>query len=220
MSEFVLGDSLPNIATKEYDYFFTSPPCYEDLEVFGVTTKEPESYKTKFLDLFVPNINSKNGTVTFSFTGSRKNSGKILPKYHYLTLCFLENGYNVRDVKYTLKSNSYNAYSSQVIHIYTFQKEKMKGKYNLQKNKSYHTYGMDVWGPFGKEIIIDGEVLGQPFEIAERCIQNFTDEGQTVFDPFAGIGTTLAAAKLHNRNYIGYEIRETIWSYGKNKYAL
>jgi len=57
-------------------------------------------------------------------------------------------------------------------------------------------------------------VLGQPIEIAEYCIMNFTDEGHLVYDPFAGIGTTLKAAKKHGRDYWGYEIRKKIHDVG------
>ena len=220
MSKYELGSCLDNFASEEYDYFFTSPPCYEDLEFFGVDIKHPETYKTKFFDYIVPMINPRLGTATISFTGDRRNNGRVLPKFKYAIDSFIENGYYIRDVKYSKKSETYNAYSSQIIHIYTFQKEKVKGFHNMRKDGTYQSYGKDFWGPFGKEKKIDGEVVGQPIEIAENCILNFTNDGHTVYDPFAGVGTTLAAAKLHNRDYIGYEIREQIWAYGKNVYGL
>jgi len=220
MGEFKLGDCMPGFADEQYDYAFISPPCYEDLVAFGVDIKKPETYKTEFLDKIVPMMHPNLGTVSISFTGDRRNNARVLPKFYYLINSFFENGYYLRDVKYTKKSESYNAYNSQIIHIYSFQKENIKGLYNLRKNSLYQTYGKDFWGPFGKEILVDGEVVSQPIEIAEYCIQNYTDEGHTVFDPFAGIGTTLAAARNLNRNYVGYEIREAIWAYGKNRYGI
>lgn len=220
MSEFKLGDCIPNIPNDEYDYLFFSPPCYEDLGFFGVDIKQPETYKTKFLDLIVPMMKPKLGTVTISFTGNRRNNARIAPKFMYANLSFFENGYYLRDAKYTLKKESYDAYSSQIIHIYTFQKEKTKPIFNLNKDKLHQRYGKDFWGPFGKEMVIDGEVVAQPIEIAEYCIENYTNPDNIVYDPFGGVGTTLAAAKKLNRQYLGYELRESIWKYGKEYYDL
>lgn len=44
-----------------------------------------------------------------------------------------------------------------------------------------------------------------PVELAERCILAFTNEGDTVLDPYMGVGSSLIAAQLHNRNSIGFE---------------
>ena len=45
-----------------------------------------------------------------------------------------------------------------------------------------------------------------PCELAEDHILSWSNEGDTVFDPMAGSGTTLKMAKLNNRNFIGCEI--------------
>lgn len=45
-----------------------------------------------------------------------------------------------------------------------------------------------------------------PYEIAERIVLTTTTRDQTVFDPFCGSGTILAAAKAHGRGYIGCDI--------------
>jgi len=214
MGEYILGSCIEHLG-RECDYVFTSPPCLEDASFWGVDVRNPETYKTKFLDQVFPLLNPRLGTVTVSFTGSRRNNARIINKSHYLTQTMYENGYYLRDRKYVLKSTSFNAYDHQTIEVLTYQKEKVKGLYNLKKNGTYHTYGKDVWGPFSKQIKLDGEVLGQPIEIAEYCIMNFTDEGHLVYDPFSGIGTTLKAAKKHGRDYWGYEIRKKIHDVGQ-----
>jgi len=45
-----------------------------------------------------------------------------------------------------------------------------------------------------------------PEKLAEDHILSWSNEGDTVFDPMAGSGTTLKMAKKNNRNYIGIEI--------------
>lgn len=54
---------------------------------------------------------------------------------------------------------------------------------------------------------------------AVMIINNFSEEGDMVLDPFVGSGTTARAARITNRNFIGYEIDESYASVIRN-YAL
>ncbi|MFP4508845.1 MAG: DNA-methyltransferase [Spirochaetaceae bacterium] len=45
-----------------------------------------------------------------------------------------------------------------------------------------------------------------PLELASRLICMYSLQGDTVLDPFLGTGTTTAAAVLHARNSVGYEL--------------
>jgi len=47
-----------------------------------------------------------------------------------------------------------------------------------------------------------------PEKLAEDHILSWTNEGDLVFDPMCGSGTTCKVAKLHNRRYIGCDISE------------
>jgi adenine-specific DNA-methyltransferase len=44
-----------------------------------------------------------------------------------------------------------------------------------------------------------------PVELVERCVLALTDEDDWVFDPYAGVGTSLIAATMHNRKAVGCE---------------
>jgi len=44
-----------------------------------------------------------------------------------------------------------------------------------------------------------------PVELVERCVLALTNEGDWVFDPYAGVGTSLIAAVMHNRRAMGSE---------------
>ncbi len=45
-----------------------------------------------------------------------------------------------------------------------------------------------------------------PVELVERCVLALTDEGDVVYDPFAGVGSTLIAALKNNRRACGTEL--------------
>jgi adenine-specific DNA-methyltransferase len=44
-----------------------------------------------------------------------------------------------------------------------------------------------------------------PIELVERCILALTDEGDLVFDPYSGVGSSVIAAVKHNRRAIAAE---------------
>ena len=51
-----------------------------------------------------------------------------------------------------------------------------------------------------------GHPTEKPLEIIEKLILTASNEGDLIFDPFMGGGTTAAACKELNRNFIGCEI--------------
>lgn len=66
----------------------------------------------------------------------------------------------------------------------------------------------DVWdipylNPKAKERV--GYPTQKPIALLERILAIASNEGDVVLDPFCGSGTTLVAAKLNNRHYIGID---------------
>lgn len=53
-----------------------------------------------------------------------------------------------------------------------------------------------------------GHPCPKPEPLMIELVQQFTDEGETILDPFAGSGTTLFAAKRLGRKAIGIEVSE------------
>lgn len=57
-----------------------------------------------------------------------------------------------------------------------------------------------------------------PFKLAEDHILTWSNEGDIVFDPFLGSGTTMFAALKNNRKFIGCEINSDYTAYYEENY--
>ena len=84
-----------------------------------------------------------------------------------------------------------------------------------------HPKGRKRWNGGGKHavwthpIVLDRGRTGarlhttqKPHELMQELVGLFTDEGETILDPFAGSGTTLVAARMLGRKSIGIEESE------------
>lgn len=75
----------------------------------------------------------------------------------------------------------------------------------------------DVWDVKGtKQKIANSETRDRsaayPFEVPYRLINMYSQYGDTVLDPFFGLGTTMLAAMASGRNSIGFEIDDKLKS--------
>jgi site-specific DNA-methyltransferase (adenine-specific) len=57
----------------------------------------------------------------------------------------------------------------------------------------------------------------KPVELMEYLMRTYTNEGDTVLDPFMGSGTTGVAARNLNRNFIGIEMDPKYFEIAKNR---
>ena len=57
----------------------------------------------------------------------------------------------------------------------------------------------------------------KPLNMIEKLVNNSSKEGDVVFDPFLGSGTTAVACKKLNRNFIGTEINEEFYKIALNR---
>lgn len=66
----------------------------------------------------------------------------------------------------------------------------------------------DLWLIKRGKKVIDTHSAVFPEELVKTIIENFSNEGDLVYDPFMGTGTTAIVAKKLNRNYLGSELTE------------
>ncbi len=56
-----------------------------------------------------------------------------------------------------------------------------------------------------------------PIGLPKKCIETFTHKGELVLDPFAGIGTTLLAARDLERNSVGFDLNKKYVDYSNDR---
>jgi len=56
-----------------------------------------------------------------------------------------------------------------------------------------------------------------PIGLPKKCIELFTHKGELVLDPFAGVGTTLVAAKDAGRNAVGFDLSKKYVDFTKER---
>ena len=117
----------------------------------------------------------------------------------------------VKDLWIKLRNNIEHGYSVDV------SSNPRQSEYNrfAWKNRKFdrsarETNFTNVWSflPPTQSVFKPGDIYhptGKPLEIMKRLVEMLTPEGGTVFDPFAGSGTTALACKELGRNYICIE---------------
>ena len=105
--------------------------------------------------------------------------------------------------------------------IYTFNADSIRVPYDpksIERRKYKHTYkkghnnGLHSLGKVPDDVWYYGFAKGKidyptqkPLKLLERTIKASSNQGDVVFDPFCGSGTTLRAAKTLGRKYIGID---------------
>lgn len=98
-------------------------------------------------------------------------------------------------------------------------KENQKRRISLD-GKTWTKYSISVW-KISKSL--DEKKLKHqamfPLELPKRLIEIFTHKGETVLDPFLGIGTTVLAARELGRKGIGFELNKSFAQKAKQRVA-
>lgn len=64
----------------------------------------------------------------------------------------------------------------------------------------------DLWLIKRGKKVTDSHSAVFPEELVKTIIENFSNEGDLIYDPFMGTGTTAIVARKMNRNYLGSEL--------------
>ena len=123
---------------------------------------------------------------------------------------FKDLGYKLHTHKLWIKSRGVNLYRLNYMHLLTFTKGAGR--------QSYEKFRPDVFFALGKWQQ-KGYTYGMPAEIVSLLIKNYTDEGDTVYDPFMGSGTTAVSCISHKRLWVGSEISKTYCDIMENRIA-
>ena len=83
--------------------------------------------------------------------------------------------------------------------------------------EEWNTFFSGIWTVPG--VRQTGHVAMFPEEIPNRLIRMYSFSGETVLDPFAGSGTTLAVAAQLGRNSVGYEIDPAYRSLAQDRFG-
>ena len=84
----------------------------------------------------------------------------------------------------------------------------------VNQNDLFNPVWNDLSSPRNEHQKEHGAVF--PVKLAERLIMMYSKEGDTVFDPFLGIGSTAIAAHLHGRNAAGIELNSKFFKIANN----
>lgn len=118
---------------------------------------------------------------------------------NYLRIC-REVGFGLHNLLCWEKNNCTPSqyYMKNCEYVLFLRKGKAKWVNNIGGSKTVHQFNSVI----GNKI----HPTEKPVELMKFYIANSSKEGDIVFDPFCGAGSTLIAAKELNRKYIGCEI--------------
>jgi len=184
-------DTLKKI---DYHYALFSPPDFEEI---GMEPKKDQTKYKEFLKSVISELKPINGTVTMLNT-DRLGDGTVYLKHVWFKDIMEECGYKLISQKIWIKSFKINLFRLNYAFIMTYAKGKPLVKNSISDyRKDCFTFERKSFKGYNDNQVAD---LWKPF------IETFTNPGETVYDPFAGIGTVGEATMALGRDFIGSEL--------------
>lgn len=187
----------------EYDYILCSPPDYNEI---GFNPKK-KTYD-QFLFTWMPMLNPKGNLVTICIS-DRKAHSTVYTKHISCIDVMVKCGWKLKTTKIWLKSLKINTFRLNFMYILTFQRS--PHKVNMTKEYKVDTF-LDE-----SRYNTEGYSYGMSQKVCNLALLEHTNEGDTVYDPFMGSGTTALAAIKTNRKYLGSEILQEYADIAENR---
>jgi len=220
---------LQQLPDNFVDLTVTSPP-YDELRAYNGYSFDFEGVAKQIYRV------TKVGGVLVWIVGDKTKDGSESLTSFKQALFFKEIGFNVHDTMIWFKPNAMpqvdkTRYTQSFEYMFVFSKGKIKThniqevptknagkiitristneqnsnkKFRIDKTKNtrldFNVHHLNVGTKsYGHPAIF-------PEKLVEKHIISWSNEGDLVFDPFVGSGTTAKMAKKNNRNYIGFDI--------------
>ena len=211
MNEIFHEDCLDTLTNRDikYDYTCFSPPDYDELNLTPI--KDDNEYLDWQKNVY-SKLNPSNNVVTI-VTSLRRFKARTIPKDYHVYEIMKDLGYELITKKVWVKPPlDINLGERNNLYRYDYAMVQSFGRGKI-KSRGTKRYRADNWTEDYKSEVFDGVryTYHFPEKMIERCIINFTHKGDTVYDPFIGIGTTAIASYNKGRKYYGSEIDKKIY---------
>jgi site-specific DNA-methyltransferase (adenine-specific) len=219
---------MKDIPDESIDLTVTSPP-YDNLRTYNgnIAVWGEHVWKGVIQDLF--RVTKQGGVVVWVVADETINGSKTGTSFKQ-ALYFKEAGFNLHDTMIWDKGNFtavgalVSRYAPVFEYMFVFTKGKLK-TFNPIKDRLCKTFGEQkrsksglgkIQQQYGQRYNVweispaHNKSNGHPAIFPERLVHDhiisWSNEGDTILDPFMGSGTTGKMAKLLSRNFIGIEL--------------
>ena len=186
-----------------YDYILCSPPDFDELDL----NPRKDTYD-QFLYTWMPILKPKGNLVSICIS-DRKSNSRIYSKHISCINVMEKCGFSLKAHKIWVKSLKMDTFRMSYMNLLTFQKKPHKT--NLTKE-----FKADVFVDESSHNV-QGYSYGMSELVCALHIKEYTQEGNIVYDPFMGSGTTALAAIKTNRKYLGSEILQEYADIAENR---
>lgn len=240
------GEIVRTLDRESVDLVVTSPP-YDNLRKYGGVGDSWNEDKFKEVALYLYDVMKPGGVVVWVVNDKTENGSKTGTAFkqvlYFMSIGFKLNDTMIWRKTNPMPQVRQPRYCPCFEYMFVLSKGKPKTFNPIMREtkfggKSYNSTAKNMDGESGRHELnytvnsraVDYNVwdiaVAQnktshpavfPIAIPERHIKTWTDEGDTVLDPFMGSGTTGIAALGLGRNFIGIELNHEYFEMAKER---